>query len=132
MDHTTFGAETTGRSHPLRRFVAVSGEPAQAELLDVLSADDHDYGVIFVDTIGRSYLRIKQVIPDVVIVYCAIDDLAACQLLSMLKLDEETRSIPVLTYTAGYESQEEEAEEEDDADSGTMSIFSPAPGMRIN
>jgi hypothetical protein len=50
----------------------------------------------------------------------------------MLKLDEETRAIPVLTYTAGYESQEEEAEEEEDPDAAAMSIFSPAPGMRMN
>jgi hypothetical protein len=100
MECTIVGAESKTRSHPIRSFVAVSGEPQQAELLNVLSADDHDYGVIFVDSIGRSYSRIKQLIPDIVIVYCAIDDVAACQLLSMLKLDAELSYVRVVTCAA--------------------------------
>jgi CheY-like chemotaxis protein len=43
-----------------------------------------------------------------------LDDLNGFQVLSMLKLDEGTRDIPVLTYTAtddDHEMEEEEAEE---------------------
>jgi len=80
-----------------RSFVAVTGEPQQAELLDVLLADDHDYGLVFVESIARSYSRIKEVKPDIVVVYCAIDDLAACQLLSMLKMDSELCDVLVVT-----------------------------------
>jgi hypothetical protein len=97
MECTIVGAESKTRSHPIRSFVAVNGDPQQAELLDALSADDHDYGVIFVDSISRSYSRIKEVIPDIVIVYCAIDDVGACQLLSMLKLDAELSDVRVAT-----------------------------------
>ena len=35
-----------------------------------------------------------------------IDDADGFQVLSMLKLDEETRGIPVLTYTTEYEGQD--------------------------
>ena len=60
------------------------------------------------------------------------DNMDALQVLSMLKLDDDTRSIPVLTYTAGYETQDEEPEEDDDPEAAAMSIFSPAPGVRMN
>lgn len=86
---------TTGRR--TRRFVVVSDDRQQEELLDVLLVDDHDYGDVFVESIARSYSRIKQVMPDVVIVYSPIDDLAACQLLSMLKLDPDMADVHVVT-----------------------------------
>jgi PleD family two-component response regulator len=97
MEFITLGTESQTKSRQTRSFVAVSGDQRQEELLDVLLADEHDYGVVFVESIARSYSRIKQVVPDVVIVYCAIDDLAACQLLSMLKLDAELSRIRVVT-----------------------------------
>ena len=96
MECTTASVESLAKSQ-IRSFVAVSGEPEQAELLDALSADEHDYGVIFVDTIARSYSRIKQVMPDVVIVYCSIDDIDGCQLLSMLELDPDLSCVRVVT-----------------------------------
>ena len=36
-----------------------------------------------------------------------IDDIDGFQVLSMLKLDDETRDIPVLTYTTEYRTAEE-------------------------
>src|SRR5262245_59632558 len=97
MECMTTGVESNTERHPIRTFVAVSGEPQQAQLHDVLSADESDYGVILIDSIARSYSRIKQIIPDVVIVYCAINDIAACQLLSMLQLDGELSRVRVVT-----------------------------------
>jgi hypothetical protein len=97
MEFITTGTESKATGRLTRSFVAVSGDQQREELLDVLLADEHDYGVVFVESIARSYSRIKQIVPDVVIVYCAMDDLAACQLLSMLKLDAELSRIRVVT-----------------------------------
>jgi CheY-like chemotaxis protein len=51
-----------------------------------------------------------------------IDDLDGFQVLSMLKLDESTREIPVLTYTTEYEREEPD----DDPDQMSESqLFAP-------
>jgi hypothetical protein len=86
-------------SHVLRSIVAVSGDPHRADLLDALIADENGFDVIFVESIERGYSRIKQVFPDVVVVYSPIDDAAACQLLSMLHTDRAVSGIPVVTCT---------------------------------
>jgi DNA-binding response OmpR family regulator len=77
--------------------VAVSGDSLRAELLDGLLADDNDYGVIVVESTARAYSRVKQSTPDLVIVFCEIDDVDACQLLSMLKIDGKLSGVPVVT-----------------------------------
>ena len=46
--------------------------------------------------------------PNLVILCVRIDDMDGFQVLSMLKLDEETRSIPVLTYTDRIDERAEE------------------------
>src|SRR5262245_51887878 len=83
---TTFftnGRPVTGR--PPQSVVAVSGDLLRAELLDALIVDENDYGPIFLEPMTGAYSRIKEEMPDLVIVYCeADDDVAACQLLSML------------------------------------------------
>jgi hypothetical protein len=81
--------------------VAVSGEPLRADLLDALTFDDTDCGVIFVESIACAYSRIKQVTPYLVIVFCEITDTAACQLLSMLKTDPALSCVLVMTCASG-------------------------------
>src|SRR5882672_6895403 len=71
------------------------GEPATSSL-DALSVDMSEYDVIVVDSIAHGYSRITQAAPDLVIVCSAIDDSAACQLLSMLRIDSRASRIPVL------------------------------------
>ena len=78
--------------------VAVSARPQDPELLDVLDMDATDYDVVFVASMAHAYARIKHVVPDAVIVYLEADDVAACQLLSMLKVDRATSDIPVMTW----------------------------------
>ena len=41
----------------------------------------------------------------------ALDDLDGFQLLSMLKLDPQTRQIPVVTYTTDFDDEDESSEE---------------------
>src|SRR5260370_37280514 len=94
--HSAQAARPLNRSQ--RSVVAVSGDPQRAELLDLLSVDANSYVVIFVESVVRGYSRIKQVTPDLVIVLLEIDDVAACQLLSLLNIDTDTSGIPVVIW----------------------------------
>jgi len=101
-------APTTGT----QKVVIVNGS---AEILDLLETvlDAGHYDVVFVESSRHAYSQIKRVQPNLVILCVHIDDAEGFQVLSMLKLDPDTRSIPVLTYTAdqdGQESEEEAAE----------------------
>jgi hypothetical protein len=89
-------------NRPIRSVVAVSGNHRRAEILETLFADEY----VFVEPITRAYARIRQVTPDVVVIYCEIDDEAACQLLSMLKVDPDLSRVPVLTYTSWFVNRE--------------------------
>jgi DNA-binding response OmpR family regulator len=86
-----------------RSVVAISGESQRGRMLDALLLDTNDYDVLVVESMARGYSRIKELKPDLVIVYLEIDDSAVCQLLSMLTVDSDTSTIPVLTWAARYE-----------------------------
>ena len=49
----------------------------------------------------------------------------------MLKLYEDTRQIPVLTYTTEYEGSESEDEAEDE-DRSAGEMFAAKPAIRMN
>jgi hypothetical protein len=49
----------------------------------------------------------------------------------MLKLDPETREIPILTYTTEYEGQDTDVESPDEADDDD-GIVVPMPALRMN
>jgi hypothetical protein len=85
------------RHTPPRNVVAVCGDSRRAELFDALLADGYDCDVIFVDSIARGYSRVKELRPDMVVIFTLIDDPGACQLLSMLTVDRDTKGIPILT-----------------------------------
>ena len=103
----------------VQKVVVVDGN---AEVLNMLEAvlDAGRYDMVFVESSANAYTQIKKVIPNLVIVCARIEHLEAFQLLTMLKLDQETRDIPVLTYTTEYEGQDLEgvisqmAEEEEE------------------
>ena len=81
-------------------------------MLDLLETvlDAGHYDVVFVESSEHAYSQIKRVQPNLVILCVRIEDHEGFQVLSMLKLDEETREIPVLTYTTEYEGQETDDE----------------------
>lgn len=81
--------------------VAVSNDALRPELLDRLFVEASDYDVIVVESIERAYARIRQAPPDVVVLFMNIDDVAACQLLSMLHMDGGLRGTSVVTRAAG-------------------------------
>ena len=88
----------------VQKVVVVDGN---AEVLGMLEAvlDAGRYDMVFVESSGHAYSQIKKVLPNLVIVCARIEQLESFQLLTMLKLDFETRDIPVLTYTTEYEGQ---------------------------
>src|SRR6266542_4215041 len=97
-----------------QKVVIVNGS---AEILEVLETvlDSGHYDVVFVESSEHAYSQIKRVQPHLVILCVRIDDADGFTVLSMLKLDRETREIPVLTYTTEYdraESDENVAEPE--------------------
>jgi PleD family two-component response regulator len=88
-----------------QKVVIVNGSAETLELLES-TLDAGHYDVTFVDSTDHAYSHIRRVKPHLVVLCVRIEDVAGFQLLSMLKLDEGTRRIPVLTYTTEYEGQE--------------------------
>jgi len=117
----------------VQKVVVVDGN---AEVLGMLEAvlDAGCYDMVFVETSDRAYSQIKKVLPNLIIVCARIEEPACFQLLTMLKLDEETKLIPVLTYTTEYEGQEIDpilTNLEQDEDEDLLPARTP-PGLRMN
>ena len=90
---------------PVQKVVVVDGS---AEILGTLEAvlDAGRYDMVFVESSNHAYSQIKKVVPNLVIVCARMDRLQAFQLLTMLKLDTDTRDIPVLTYTTEWDGED--------------------------
>jgi CheY-like chemotaxis protein len=92
-----------------QKVVIVNGSSEILELFDgVLDAGHYD--VVFVESSDHAYSQIKRVRPDLVILCVRVDRAESLQVLSMLKLDAETRHIPTLTYAATGGSDESDEE----------------------
>src|SRR5437762_13908929 len=112
-----------------QKVVIVNGSTEILELLESVLEAGH-YDIVFVESSAHAYSQIKRVKPNLVILCVRIEDLDGFQVLSMLKLDDETRGIPVLTYTTEYEGQE--AEEEMAEEPSETEILVAKPAMRMN
>jgi CheY-like chemotaxis protein len=118
----------TARATITHRVVIVNNGPEALELLEtVLEAGRYD--VVFVESNEHAYSQIKRVQPDLVILCVRIDDMSGFQVLSMLKLDGDTRDIPVMTYTTDYEGRDAE---EEAADVSETAMFTPRPAEVMN
>lgn len=91
-----------------QKVVIVNGNPEMLEMLETVLDAGH-YDVVFVESSEHAYSQIKRVQPNLVVLCVEMDQGDGFQVLSMLKLDGETRAIPVLTYTC--ESSGDEAED---------------------
>lgn len=111
-----------------QKVVIVNGSTEILELLEKVLDAGH-YDIVFVESIEHSYSQIKRVRPDLVILCVRIEDMDGFQVLSMLKLDADTRDIPVLTYTTEYEGQEAD---EGTLESSEVEILVPKPALRMN
>lgn len=112
-----------------QKVVIVNGSSEILNLLDTV-LDSGLYDVVFVESNNHAYSQIKRVMPQLVIFCVRIERLEACQVLSMLKLDEETRNIPIMTYTTEYEGRD--AEKEEPSEPFDTGMFSPSLAMRMN
>ena len=115
---------------PIQKVVVVNGS---TEVLGMLEAvlDAGRYDMVFVESSDHAYSQIKKVLPNLVILCVRIENLEGFNLLTMLKLDADTRDIPVLTYTTEYEGQDFDtalaqlAEDEDE-------LLPSRPALRMN
>ena len=112
-----------------QKVVIVNGSAEILELLETVLDAGH-YDVVFVESSEHAYSQIKRVQPNLVILCVRIDAADGFQVLSMLKLDAETRTIPVLTYTT--ESDDDESEEEVAEPSETEIFASKPPAVWMN
>ena len=104
---------------PVQKVVVVNGNTEVLGMLETV-LDAGRYDMVFVESSDRAYSQIKKVVPNLVILCTRIEELDGFQLLTMLKLDQETKDIPILTYTTECEGQDFDsaisqlAEEEED------------------
>jgi PleD family two-component response regulator len=116
---------------PVQKVVVVNGNTEVLGMLETV-LDAGRYDMVFVESSDRAYSQIRKVVPNLVILCTRIEELEGFQLLTMLKLDEETKDIPILTYTTECEGQDFDtaisqlAEDEED--------FLPTqrPALRMN
>ena len=111
-----------------QKVVIVNGTP---EILDLLETvlDAGRYDVVFVESSHHAYSQIKRVQPNLVILCVRIAEADGFQVLSMLKLDPDTREIPVLTYTTEYDGHDSEEEVPDVTE---PELFSAEPAVWMN
>jgi len=105
----TTTSEKAAPSQAMQKVVIVNGSTDMLALLETVLSAGH-YDVVFVESNEHAYSHIKRVQPNLVILCMCLEDHDGFQVLSMLKLDHETRRIPVLTYATEFEGQEVEQE----------------------
>jgi two-component system, OmpR family, phosphate regulon response regulator PhoB len=123
-----FAAPAVVRAATTQKVVIINGSAEVLELLET-KLDAGHYDVIFVESSEHAYSQIKRVKPDLVILCVRMADGDGLQVLSMLKLDAETRDLPVVTFTS------EETEDESEADLAEPSeteMFAPKPAIWMN
>jgi PleD family two-component response regulator len=92
----------------VQKVVVINGNTDVLGMLETV-LDAGRYDMVFVESSDHAYSQIKKIVPNLVILCTRIDELQGFQLLTMLKLDDDTRDIPILTYTTEYEGQDFDA-----------------------
>ncbi len=111
-----------------QKVVIVNGSSQILELLETV-LDAGRYDVVFVESSQHAYSQIRRVQPNLVILCVQVDDPTGLQVLSMLKLDPETREIPILTYTTEFDEQDEE---DAPAETTDTEMFAAKPAVWMN
>src|SRR5687768_6127640 len=110
-----------------QQVVVVSKQSQLNGLLETV-LDAGQYDVVFVESTEHAYSHIKRLTPHLIIVCLDIDDLDGFQVLSMLKLDEDTKGIPVVTCTMQQDDDVMQDESLDPPDD----VFSQPAAMQLN
>jgi CheY-like chemotaxis protein len=93
---------------PTQKVVVVNGSAEALGVLETLLDAGH-YDMVFVESSDRAYSTVKRELPNLVVLCTRVEDLEGVQLLTMLKLDPETRDIAVLSYTSEETGQDFDA-----------------------
>ena len=110
-----------------QQVVVVSKQSQLNGLLETV-LDAGQYDVVFVESTEHAYSHIKRLTPHLIIVCLDIDDIDGFQVLSMLKLDDDTKGIPLVTCTV---SQDDEATSDETLDPPD-DVFSQPAMMQLN
>ena len=111
-----------------QKVVIVNGDADILGLVDTMLEAGH-YDVVFVESSEHAYSQIKRVQPNLVIMCVNIDDTDVFHVLSMLKLDADTREIPVVTYTTGCDGEDADDEPPELA---AEEMFAPKVAVPMN
>lgn len=93
-----------------QKVVVVDGSADVMELLESV-LEGGRYDLLFADASQHAYSLVAREQPNLVVLCMTLDSTDGFQLLSMLKLDPQTRAIPVVTYTTDVEENGEDAQE---------------------
>jgi DNA-binding response OmpR family regulator len=126
---TTTRTENTLTGKTATQQVVVVSKQSQLNGLLETVLDAGQYDVVFVESTEHAYSHIKRLTPHLIIVCLDIDDLDGFQVLSMLKLDKETRNIPVVTCTTATDGSNDR---EDVNERSEEDVFIEAPAMAMN
>ena len=118
-------------TQPVLMVVVVNGSTEVLGMLETV-LDAGRYDMVFVESSDRAYTQIKKVVPNLVILCTRIEELDGFQLLTMLKLDEETKNIPILTYTTEYEGQDFDSAISQLAEDEEELLPAQRPALRMN
>lgn len=118
---------TTGQpARTTQKVVIVNGGDEVAGFLEtVIEAGRYD--VVFVESAAHAYSQVKKVEPQLIILCLDLNGDEGFRVLSMLKLDPDTRKIPLLTYATGGEQPSS-----DPAQSPDDRVFAPSSPRRMN
>ena len=110
-----------------QQVVVVSKQSQLNGLLETV-LDAGQYDVVFVESTEHAYTHIKRLNPHLIIVCLDIDDIDGFQVLSMLKLDADTKGIPLVTCTVSQDDDVTRDESVDPPDD----VFSQPAIMQLH
>ncbi|MCM3881987.1 MAG: response regulator [Vicinamibacterales bacterium] len=125
---TTIDTATPPSPKTAMQRVVVVGKQSQLNGLLETVLDAGQYDVVFIESTERAYSHIKRLTPHLIVVCLDIDDIDGFHVLSMLKLDADTRNIPVVTWTVS-------SDEDDRGESfgpASDDVFSDQPATYMN
>jgi len=120
LTQTTERIHPIGRTHALRTVIVV-GQPGQQ--VPESAFDNLEYDVVVLEPIAHAYSQVRRVKPTLIVMSLSLDDLDCFQLLTMLRLDPETASIPIRMFVGS----EEEAPAEEVANADLNETFTTMP-----
>ena len=116
----------------MQKVVIVNGTTDILDMVQPVLTAGH-YDVVFVESNAHAYSHIKREKPSLIILCLDMHEHAGFQVLSMLKLDEETRAIPLLTCLSEFELPAETTPfvDRDDPDDDDE-MLQPVPAVSMN